>query len=227
MELSGRLLTIAGMVPELDTVADIGCDHGKLAVWLIGQKRAQRVICGDISPPSLEKARRLAAAKGYTDRISTRVGSGLSVLTAGEVDAAVIAGMGGELIVSILEADMDKAPGVLVLSCHTSADVLRGWLADHGFLFQDEALVEEKDHFYPVMLLRRGEGPALTQIEKELGPVLLRRKPDTLRRLVEKRLRKTNDIRGKLERADSPRKAELLCEINDTLKRYEEVLKCL
>ena len=227
MELSGRLRAIAEMVPYTETVADIGCDHGKLAVWLVQMGRAQRVICGDISIKSLDKARRLAEAEGLSDRISARAGSGLGILAAGEADAAVIAGMGGELIVSILEADRDKAPDTLVLSCHTSADVLRSWLVENGYCFEDEALVEEKGHFYPIMRLVRGQSPALTVVEREFGPVLLKSKPEALRRLVEKRIRKAKDIRGLLERADSPLKAELLTEAEDKLTQYEEVLRCL
>jgi tRNA (adenine22-N1)-methyltransferase len=227
MELSGRLRAIAEMVPHTGTVADIGCDHGKLAVWLMRQGWAQRVICGDISTKSLNKARRLAEAEGLSGQIDARAGSGLGILTAGEADAAVIAGMGGELIVSILEADRDKAPDTLVLSCHTSADVLRGWLAENGYYFEDETLVEEKGHFYPVMRLVRGQSPALTGAECEFGPVLLQNKPEALRRLVEKRIRKIKDIRSQLERADSPRKTDLLAETKEKLTRYEEVLRCL
>ena len=227
MKLSGRLLAIAEMVPQVDTVADIGCDHGKLAVWLVQNGRARRAVCGDISAPSLEKARKKAAEEGLADRISARVGSGLSVLAPGEADAAVIAGMGGELIVSILEADIDKAPEVLVLSCHSMADVLRGWLADNGFCFEDEALVEEGRHFYPIMRVRRGESRVLSLSEREFGPVLLRKKPEALRRLLDRRIRETQRIYAKLERAESPRKAELLSELNETLRRYEEVRKSL
>jgi len=227
MKLSGRLLAIAEMVPPVDTVADIGCDHGKLAVWLVKNGRARRAVCGDISAPSLEKARKKAEEEGLSDRISARVGSGLSVLAPGEADAAVIAGMGGELIASILEADIGKAPDVLVLSCHSMADVLRGWLADNGFFFEDEALVEEGRHFYPVMRVRRGESRALSLNEREFGPVLLRKKPEALRRLLDRRIRETQRIYAKLERAESPRKAELLSELNETLRRYEEVRKSL
>ena len=227
MELSGRLRAIAEMVPYTETVADIGCDHGKLAVWLVQQGRAQRVICGDISIKSLDKARRLAETKGLSDRIAARAGSGLGILAAGEADAAVIAGLGGELIVSILETDLDKAPSTLVLSCHTSADVLRGWLTENGYCFDDEALVEEKGHFYPIMRLVRGQSPSLTAEEREFGPMLVQKKPEALRRLVEKRIRKTKDIRRRLEHAVSPRKAELLAEAEEKLMRYEEVLRWL
>ncbi|MEL7603831.1 MAG: class I SAM-dependent methyltransferase, partial [Bacillota bacterium] len=118
MILSGRLKEIIGMVPEAKTVADIGCDHGKVAVSLVKGGKAQRAVCGDISGKSLDKARKLVNASGLSASVVLREGSGLSVLTAGEADVAVIAGMGGELIVRLLDEGADKAPGTLVLSCN-------------------------------------------------------------------------------------------------------------
>ncbi len=63
--------------------------------------------------------------------------------------------MGGELIISILQTNMEKMPDTLGLSCHTSVDLLRGRLSDNGYYFEAEAIVEEREHFYPVMRVRR------------------------------------------------------------------------
>ena len=227
MELSARLKAIASMVPYADTVADIGCDHGKLAAWLIKNDIARHVICGDISEKSLEKAKRLAEAEALKPRISFRVGSGLSILAEGEACAAVITGMGGELIASIIAADIAKAPDILVLSSHTSADMLRGWLTENGYYADDEELVAEKGHFYPIMRFVRGEGPTLSQIERELGPVLLRKKPDALGLLVRQRIQKALKIRTELNRSGSPRRNQLIREIDAKLEEYKEVEKWL
>ena len=227
MELSERLMTIALMVPHTDTVADIGCDHGKLAVWLIEHGVARQVICGDISEKSLDKAKRLAASEGLQQRISFRVGSGFSILSEDEAHIAIISGMGGELIVSIIAADIAKAPETLVLASHTSADILRGWLTENGYYIEDEKLVNEKGHFYPVMRFRRGVMPSLSQIERELGPVLLQKKPEALRLLIKQRIQKTIAIRAQLQQSGSLRKEQLLQEYDAKLKKYKEVQKCL
>jgi tRNA (adenine22-N1)-methyltransferase len=139
--LSQRLQAVADMVPPGSTVADIGCDHGKAAVALIRSGKAQRAICGDISAPSLDKARCLAHECGMEDRVSLRVGDGLAVLQPGEADAAVIAGMGGMLIAAILERGAASAPDALVLSPNRDAAKLRRTLVTCGYRIADETLV--------------------------------------------------------------------------------------
>jgi len=225
MALSERLAAIVRMVPPVHMAADIGCDHGQAAMALLESGRAQRVICGDISAPSLEKARRLAQCKGLLPRTMLRVGSGFSVLEPGEAQAAVVAGMGGELIAQLLAADAERLPPVLVLSCNTAQDVLRAWLCVNGYAFADEALVCDKRHYYPVMRVQKGPCRALTARELEFGPVLLEKKPDALREYVRLRIRRTRAIRSEVERESAD--AALLAAITKKLQGYTEVERWL
>lgn len=215
------------MVPKSCVVADIGCDHGKIAIALIKNGAAQSVICTDISEKSLDKAKKLAASKRLGNLVSLRHGDGLCVLHAGEADAAVIAGMGGELIVSILQNGQDRVPDTLVLSCHTASGLLRAWLCENGFSIVDEALVFEARHYYPVILAKRGRCEQLSDIEKEFGPVLLAKKPKTLKHFVQRRIDLTKDIRKKIDKANKENKEALILQIDAQLKKYEEVIKCL
>ena len=215
------------MVPEATRVADIGCDHGKVAVSLIKSGTAKSVICGDISGKSLEKARKLVQARGMTQSVSLREGNGLAVLDGKEADVAVIAGMGGELIVQILDAEKNKAPDTLVLSCNTASGLLRQWLGENGYRIEDEELVFENRHFYPVIRAEKGQSTALSELELEFGPVLLKKKPKTLKYFVKKRIDKTNDVRTKIAKSTSPKKADLMTEIDERLRKYKELEKCL
>lgn len=224
--LSGRLKAIVQMVPETQTVADIGCDHGKVAVWLVSNDRAQSAICGDISGRSLDKARKLVAAKKLEDGIALREGSGFDVIEKGEAQVAVLAGMGGELIARILGEGGEKLPDTLVLSCNKGSGMLRSFLSGAGFAIEDEELVFENRLFYPVMLARRGK-QELSDIELEFGPVMLQKKPKILKVFVKNRIDKTKAIRDKLRKTKTPRTQEILEEINERLKTYAEVLKCL
>lgn len=225
--LSERLQAVVRMVPQTQTVADIGCDHGKVAVWLLKNGRAKFVVCGDISAPSLEKARRLAASMGVQTAVSLRVGSGFDVLSRGEADAAVIAGMGGELMTSILEQGKEKLPDTLVLACQRDADVLRGWLSSNGFVIDDEDLVHEKGHYYPVIRAVRGQSRPLTAAETEFGPVLLAKKPRHIKNYVAQRIRQTEKIRRALLQTEAVKKETLLHDIDLRLQFYNEVYKCL
>jgi tRNA (adenine22-N1)-methyltransferase len=225
--LSFRLKAIVSMVPESETVADIGCDHGKVAVWLLKNGRAKYAVCGDLSGRSLDKARKLARSKGLKDAVSLREGSGFDVVDKGETQTAVVAGMGGELIASILEKGKDKLPDTLVLSCNKGSGVMRKWLSENGFVIEDEDLVLENRHYYPVIRARRGDSKPLNDMELEFGPVLLEKKPKLLKYYVNHRIDQTKTIRAKLQKTKAARKDELLSEIDERLKAYAEVIKCL
>ena len=137
------------MLPLCDVAADIGCDHGKLAAYLIETGRARRVIACDISAPSLEKAGRLGC--------DTRLGDGLEPLTAGEAQGIVIAGMGGLLISRILEKGREKLAGAaLVLQPMQNAAELRRFLRENGFRIDEQRLVKEDRRIYCVMRAYEG-----------------------------------------------------------------------
>lgn len=215
------------MVPTAETIADIGCDHGKVAVELIKNKQAKYVICTDISGQSLKKATKLVSGKNLEQSISLREGDGLGVLGDGEADVAVIAGMGGELIANILSAHENKVPEKLVLSCNTASGTLRQWLSNNGFHIVDEDLVFETRHFYPVILATKGNPEKMTDLELEFGPVLLRKRPKTLKFFVRRRIDKTAEVRAKIAKTNATNKQALLDDIDARLKVYGELERCL
>jgi tRNA (adenine22-N1)-methyltransferase len=225
--LSKRLNAIVNMVPKSSVVADIGCDHGKIALALLESGTAENVICSDISAKSLSKAEKLAKAKGIGKNVMFRQGDGMSVLCTGEADTAVIAGMGGELITNILNNGQKSIPNTLVLSCNTASDLLRVWLCDNGFSIEDEQLVFEGRHYYPVILARRGISKPLGDIELEFGPVLLKNKPETLKSFVRRRIELTEGIRKKLDKANQANKEALIKEVDAQIRKYKEVERCL
>ncbi len=151
--LDKRLGTVASLVRRGSRVADIGTDHAYLPVYLVQAGVAIGGIAADIGGGPLAAARHTVAAAGLEEKISLRLGDGLSPVSADEVDDIVIAGMGGETIVDILDA----APWVkdgryqLVLQPMTRAEVLRRWLLHNGFTVTVERLVRDKHRLYTVM----------------------------------------------------------------------------
>jgi tRNA (adenine22-N1)-methyltransferase len=73
----------------------------------------------------------------------------------------------------------------------------------------------------------RGQSKPLTDLELELGPVLLEQKPKLLKYYVDHRIDQTKSIRSKLVKTKAVRKEELLLEIDERLQIYKEVMKCL
>lgn len=227
MVLSDRLHSLVNMVPKTKTVADIGCDHGKAAAWLVKNATAEFAICADISKRSLEKARRLAESYGLNSRISFREGNGFEVFSSGEVEVALIAGMGGDTIKGILKKGCGVVPNAIVLSCNSKADVLRQWLCGNGFIISDEELIYENKMYYPVISAHRGGTYSLSKTELEFGPVLLKKKPEILKRYVESRINAVCAIQKQLKNTQSKRCAQADRLFDEQLNSYNEVKKCL
>ena len=135
-------------------LADIGCDHGKVAVYAVLRKLADKAIAADISKECLKKAEALAREKG-ADGVEFRVGDGMSVLKEDEADNVVIAGMGGRLICKILSA----APNMnakFILVPHDDAPLLREYLAQNGYVKSRDEIVCSGGKFYPVIVCEKG-----------------------------------------------------------------------
>ena len=145
IKLSPRLKKIAQQIEVGETMADIGTDHGFLPIYLWGNKICPKVIMTDISEGSLSKAQENCETYYPGKAFDLRLGSGIQVLEEGEVDAVVIAGMGGILMTEILGKDTKKtlSMGKLILQPRKDVGKLRFWLFDNGFSVTNEALVRE------------------------------------------------------------------------------------
>lgn len=188
ISLDSRLSLIAEMLGSCDCCADIGSDHGRLGAFLVQNRRAQRVCLTDISAASLEKARRLVALTGLSAHVGFYVGDGARALEE-SVDAAVIAGMGGETIAEIVEGAQGRLDGArLILQPNVAAPELRRRLNAAGWRIEDEALAKDGRRIYLVMRCAQGS-QSLSEREIEVGPVLLEKRPPLLADYARFRLR--------------------------------------
>ena len=166
-----RLQAVAALVPP-GTAADIGCDHGYLICHLVESGRVTKGYACDISEPSLQKARRLAERNGLA--VSCICTDGLQ--GAPETDTVIAAGMGGELIASIVLADERlRAPGkTLVLQPMSRAGQLRIDLYKAGFELVKEQVVCDRGRVYTVMLATySGEPKRISPLMSLVGLVPL------------------------------------------------------
>lgn len=160
VKLDARLNAIATLCRPVEggTFADIGCDHGKLACHLAGLS-AKKVIATDISLPSLAKAAALADKFGATDRVETRAGDGLDIISPEEAETVVIAGLGGDTIARIVgrAEEQGKRFSRYILSPNTHPEKVRALLVSSGLRITDDAVVREGGKDYPVIAAVRGE----------------------------------------------------------------------
>ncbi len=153
MTLDKRLATVASLVRPGSRLADIGTDHAYLPVYLVQAGVVPGGVAADIGVGPLEAARHTVTAAGLQEAIALRLGDGLAPIVPDEVEDIVIAGMGGETIVSILAAApwVQNARYRLVLQPMTRAEDLRRWLLHNGFSVLVERLVQDGRHLYPVL----------------------------------------------------------------------------
>lgn len=148
MRLSKRIYALADCVIKGHSAADIGTDHGYVPMLLIRNGISPRVIMSDISEGSLAKAKETFRQCGLMDKVSEsdfRTGYGLETIRPGEVDAVIIAGLGGHTIADILTADIRKSMSFknLILQPRKHSGNLRCALYTNGWDISDEILVPE------------------------------------------------------------------------------------
>jgi len=169
--LTPRLEAAYALLESGDTVADIGTDHAYLPARLILDGKYRRAVASDVAPGPLENAGRTLAALGLSDRISLRLAPGLKGLSEGEADAVCVAGMGGELIASILKDG--PRPDLAVLQPMTREEKLRRFLAEEGYRIEKERLAREGERIYTVLRVRfTGEISRPREARTYLGRVL-------------------------------------------------------
>ena len=150
MVLSERLMMSIGMIPEGKVVADVGCDHARVAIWLVKNGIAPRVIATDLRPGPLSHADANIAYFHCEDRIETRLSDGLANLRPSEAEVILIAGMGGALTVHILSEGLERMQEAeeLILQPQSERDAVRRFLLMHGFVITEEKCCVEDGKFY-------------------------------------------------------------------------------
>ncbi len=191
--LSKRMKAVAHLVPAGVTACDVGCDHGFVAIYLVEKKLCPRVIAMDIHEGPLRRAKEHIEKAALSAYIEIRLSDGLKELEAGEADCMIAAGMGGKLIVKILENEPEKLKNIryLILQPQSETAQVRRILRKWGFIIRREDMVREDGKYYPMMLAEAakeagvqtfGEEPSgyLQSLEDEFGPCLLKERNPTL-----------------------------------------------
>lgn len=234
--ISKRLETIARYCPKGARVADIGSDHALLASYLLVEGIASFVIAGELNEGPYQAALRQIHTLQLRDRASVRKGDGLAVISPNEVDVICIAGMGGQLIASILDTGTEKLTGVqrLILQPNVGEELVRSWLLHHGWQLVGETILEEDGILYEILVAERGEAEApYNQPDRSrqellrIGPFLWQEKPPLLYTKWQHEKEKWIKVRAQLERSEKPEAKERLKQIETEIEWIDGVLACL
>lgn len=173
LPISHRLLSLCDYITPGARVADVGCDHGYLAIHLVQTGLASQVYASDIRPAPLDSARKNGEKYGVADKIAYFLSNGVKSVPR-DFDTLVCAGMGADVMISILEA----APWLqgehykLILQCQSKTPALRKFLSETGWVIRREQVLKDGRFLYTVMEAVWSPGVFLTPGECCVSPAL-------------------------------------------------------
>lgn len=235
VKISNRLMTAAALVTQGYTLADVGTDHGYIPIYLLQQKKIPAAIAMDINEGPLERAKEHIALYGLQAYIQTRLSDGVAALKPGEVEAVLIAGMGGGLVMHILK-DGEKvcqSAKELILQPQSEIEHVREFLREKGYTILAEDMVYEDGKFYPMMKVQyQGENENAQKASEVLklsdlyGGLLLQNRHPVLKTFLEKEKLIYTGIKENLAKQPESEKIRMrLAEVEDILHYNELALQ--
>ena len=249
VKISNRLMTAAALVTQGYTLADVGTDHGYIPIYLLQQEKIPSAIAMDINEGPLERAKEHIALYGLQAYIQTRLSDGVAALKPGEVEAVLIAGMGGGLVMHILKdgEKVSQSAKELILQPQSEIERVREFLREEGYAILAEDMVLEDGKFYPMMKvqyqeknvqkvlekssvaeldLATGENVEVLKLSDLYGGLLLQNRHPVLKTFLEKEKLIYTDIKENLEKQPASEKIRTrLAEVEDILHYNELALQ--
>lgn len=173
MALSYRLKTVADLVSKDKVVADIGCDHALLSIYLVENGISNKVYAIDNKKGPLAKANENIELANLKDNIQTVLDDGLTHLPS-DVDVAVMAGIGGLLAVQMLEK-ASRIPETVIIQANNHLKELREYLSINNYRIEQETILLDSGLYYEIIKASRGK-QILTNEDKIFGPLLRKEK---------------------------------------------------
>lgn len=212
LPISKRLLACADFISPGSIVADVGCDHGYLGIYLLTNGIANQVIASDINEGPLQAARYNAEKYGVTGRMTFHLGSGVSNVPR-DFDVLVCAGMGADTMISILSAApwLKDARYRLILQCQSKTPLLRRYLSENGWRITEESVLRDGRFLYTVMAVCWGpDTPRLTVGQWYFSPALAESPSPEAKEYFSRIL---DGLRLALSHRDDPEKKQALEEL--------------
>ena len=220
--LDERLSLVYQLMDPCSLAADIGTDHAQLPAALLQTNRCRRMILTDLSESALSRARQEMIRCHLMDRVSLRLGDGLSPITE-SCEFISVTGLGGRTIQHILLEGQPRLRGaILLLSAHTDLPLVRQAVMDIGYHLQREEPCFAAGRFYLVLRAAPGRED-LTGRQLRLGVRLSESTSPWLKSWYTRRLGVlTSRLEGLLS-AEAP-DDQLIAETREDLDEYKRLI---
>lgn len=229
MHLSKRLQAVASMIQVGKCIADVGTDHGYIPIFLIQNKICERGIAMDIGKGPLQRAKDHIEQYGLEAVIETRLSDGVQQMKPGEADCMVIAGMGGGLVVHILETGKAVIEQMkeCVLQPQSEIHRVRRYLWEHEFTIVEENMIVEDGKYYPMMRViprQKHQVPKeLFEVYAQFGQLLLEGGNEILKQYLDKEYKKQKVLLTQLEEKN-PHQTERFGDLRNMVSLMEQAL---
>lgn len=233
MGLSLRMQRVADMVEPCERVADIGCDHGYVSIYLVEQGIVGHVLAMDVRKGPLSRAEANIRQKQLQTRIECRLSDGLERLQPGEADTILLAGMGGLLMIDILTKGSNKRLGTETLILQPQSDIpeVRRYLHRIGYEITAEDMLQEDGKYYTVMKAKPSASDTATdadtdklwsEAEEQYGKLLLEEQSPVLKQYLEREERQLTQLQEQLNHQATEKANQRLAELQELLKWNRE-----
>ena len=143
-----RINKLCTYLDKCATFADVGCDHGYCTQYMLKNDLCESAVISDISAKCLQKAETLLADYIKSGKVNSVCCNGLEGVSE-ETEQVLIAGMGGEEIVSIFKNSF--IPRKFVLQPMKNIRVVREYLLQNGAEIYVDEPFESGGKFYFVI----------------------------------------------------------------------------
>lgn len=230
MELSIRLKMISDLVDKCHAIVDVGTDHGYIPIYLTQESVCDKAIASDINKGPIDKAKKNALLYHIEKKVECRLGKGLTTVKKDEVQGAVIAGMGGNLIRDIIldSYEIFKDLDFAVLQPSQNPEVLRKFIYESGITILEEDLCLDEGIYYEVMKVKFEDNPptSLSEIYYEVSPYLLKSRNILIRDYIMEKIEDNKKILSKLQFI-TENTIEKKKKVEGKIKELEELIEWL
>lgn len=217
IQLSKRLEAAIQHTQGFQKLMDVGCDHAYLPIEACLRGYIKEAIASDNKSAPFENAVENIKLHQAEKLVKAVLSEGLETLDP-SVDIVSILGMGGSLIVEILEkADLSSVKR-LILSPNSDAHIVREALENHNFKIDDEEFVKDNDKFYQIMVVSHGS-MQLNKNEKRFGPENIRKQTPEFVEYIQKMILQLDRARQKA------RQMFALKNLEHEIKQLKECIK--
>ena len=219
-----RLMEIINIIDKDKKVIDIGTDHGLVPLYLAKNSISTNILATDISAPSLKKLED-ALDDNLSKTIKTMVTDGFKGIKKEDNQVAIIAGMGGNTIIDIIDASLDFAKNLdyMILESNIASERLRDYLISQNFEILRDFLTYENGKYYDILKVKYGKANKLLLSDIYYGWENIKSKNPLLEEKLKIDYEKNMAFRKEILK--NAKSKEGLNKINERLEAINEVYK--